>query len=156
MNTSLEALDQLVRQFMPHTADVGMSVDRDSPRGKLRMRIPGQPMLAADPGEHFFFPGILFSLADTACGLAAVLKLNRKDEHSTTLDMRIDYFAPASFAHDLVAEAECYRITRTVAFARCELRSGTRLVAAATGTFMRSPARQAVSVDTSIGDDARL
>ena len=133
-------LANTVKQHIPHAVDIGMTIDSEAPPGKLRMRIPAQPMLAADPGGHFFFPGILFSLADNACGLAVLLQLKRS-EHITTLDMRIDHVAPASLKHDLVAEAECYCITKSVAFVRCELRSGThqRLVASATGTFMRAP-----------------
>lgn len=136
---SPDILARFVKQHMPHAADVGMTVDSEAPPGKVRMRIAAQPMLAADPGEHFFFPGILFSLADTACGFAIGLELKRPEPMST-LDMRIDYVAPASLKHDLVAEAECYCVTRSVIFARCELRSGThqRLVASATGAFMRS------------------
>lgn len=136
---SIEYLARIIEQQMPHPVDVGMKVDLDSAPGKIRMRIPAQPMLAADPDERFFFPGILFSLADTACGLAAGRRLERAEPMST-LDMRIDYLAPAPLGQELVAEAECYRITRSVIFVRCELHSGTRErpVASATGTYMRT------------------
>lgn len=136
---SIESLAQIVERDMPHSRDVGMKVDLDSPPGTVRMRIPAQPMLAADPEERFFFPGILFSLADTACGLAAGRKLERPEPMST-LDLRIDYLAPAPLQHDLVAEAACYRVTRSVIFVRCELYCGAheRLVASATGAFMRT------------------
>jgi len=137
---SIGNLARIIEQHMPHTIDIGMKVDLDSPSGKIRMRIPAQPMLAADPDGRFFFPGVLFSLADTACGLAASRSLERPEPMST-LDLRIDYLAPASLKHDLVAEAECYRITRSVIFVRCELHSGRRErpVASVTGAFMRAP-----------------
>lgn len=136
---SIENLARIIEQHMPHTVDVGMKVDLDSPPGKIRMSIPAQPMLAADPDERFFFPGILFSLADTACGLAAGRQLERPEPMST-LDLRIDYLAPALLKHDLTAEAECYRVTRSVIFVRCEIHSGRRKrpVASATGAFMRT------------------
>ncbi|MDY0066355.1 MAG: PaaI family thioesterase [Steroidobacteraceae bacterium] len=136
---SIENLARIIEQHMPHTIDLGMQVDLDSPPGKIRMRIPAQPLLAADPEERFFFPGVLFSLADTACGLAASRRLERPEPMST-LDLRIDYLAPALLKHDLTAEAVCYRMTRSVIFVRCELHSGRRErpVASATGAFMRS------------------
>lgn len=136
---SIENLARIVEQQMPHTIDVGMRVDLDSPPGKIRMRIPAQPMLAADPEERYFFPGILFSLADTACGLAAGRALERPEPMST-LDLRIDYLAPAPLTRDLVAEAESYRVTRSVIFVRCEVHAGARerLVASVTGAFMRT------------------
>lgn len=136
---SIENLARIIEQHMPHTIDVGMKVDLDSPPGKIRMRITAQPKLAADPDERFFFPGVLFSLADTACGLAAGCSLERPEPMST-LYLRIDYLAPAPLKHDLVAEAGCYRVTRSVIFVRCELHSGRRErpVASATGAFMRA------------------
>lgn len=136
---SIENLARLIEQHMPHTMDVGMQVDLDSPSGKIRIRLPAQPMLAADPDERFFFSGVLFSLADTACGLAAGRKLEHPEPLST-LDLRIDYLAPALLKHDLVAEAECYRITSSVIFVRCEISSGEdrRAVASATGAFIRT------------------
>lgn len=137
---SIENLARIIEQQMPHTMDVGMKVDLDSPPGQIRMRIPAQPMLAADPEERYFFPGILFSLADTACGLVAGRQLERPEPMST-LDLRIDYLSPALLKYDLTAAAECYRVTRSVIFVRCELYSGhhkQRLVANATGAFMRA------------------
>lgn len=136
---SIETLARMIEAQMPHPVDVGMKVDLDSPPGKIRMRLAAQPALAADPEHCFFFPGILFSLADTACGFAAGRRLERPEPMST-LDMRIDYLGPAPLTRDLVAEAECYRITRPVIFVRCRLYSGTRKrpVATVTGTYMRT------------------
>lgn len=134
-----EILAELVRKYMPHANDIGMTVDVAGPPGKLRMRVAAQPMLGADPDGDFFFPSILFSLADSVCGLAIALTVKRL-EPMATLDMRIDHVAPALLGDDIVADAECYRLTKSIAFARCELRSSTdmRLLATAVGTFMRA------------------
>lgn len=66
---SIEELARLFSQHMPHGRDVGMVLDDLSADGKTRMRLPPQPLLSGDPGGSFF-PGTLFSLADSACGLA--------------------------------------------------------------------------------------
>ena len=108
-------------------------------RDKTRIRLPPNPTLAGDPAGNFFFPGVLFSVADSACGLAVFQALNRFIPIAT-LDMRIDHLAPATMNADLIAEAHCYRLTKQIAFARCDLLSGKNelLVATAVGTFMMS------------------
>jgi acyl-coenzyme A thioesterase PaaI-like protein len=54
------------------------------------------------------------------------------------LDMRIDHLAPATMDADLIAVAECCRMTKPVAFVRSELLSGPhqRVAAIALGAFM--------------------
>ena len=55
-----------------------------------------------------------------------------------TLDLRIDYAKPAASGQPVIAEAECYRITRSVAFTRAIAHQGDLKdpIAAAAGTFM--------------------
>lgn len=136
---SIEELARLFSQHMPHGRDVGMVLDERAPDGRTRMRLPAQALLSGDPGGKFFFPGALFSLADSACGLAVFRAVGRYLPIAT-LDMRIDHLAPATMDADLVAVAECYRMTKPIAFARCELLSGpqSKVAAIAVGTFMLS------------------
>ena len=110
-----------------------------APDGKTRLRLAPQPHLSGDNGGAFFFPGVLFSAGRFGLrpgrdpGTGRVVPI-------ATLDMRIDHLAPATMDADLSAEAECYRMTRTVAFTRCELMAGpaSKLVAIVMGTFMLS------------------
>ena len=59
-----------------------------------------------------------------------------------TLDLRIDYLRPATPAKEVHGRAECFKITRSVAFVRCEAfhplgdQGESDLVAVANGTFM--------------------
>lgn len=153
-NTSSISIEDLARLFarhMPHGRDIGMFLDERTPDGKTRMRLAPSPRLSGDAGSKFFFPGALFSLADSACGLAVFRAVGRFVPIAT-LDMRIDHLAPAPMDADLIAIADCYRLTRPIAFARCELLcgSGGKLVAVATGTFMLS------SSSGGIGEAARI
>lgn len=133
-----------------------MLLDDRTPDGRTRMRLPPASRLSGDPGGKFFFPGVLFSLADSACGLAVFRAVGRFIPIAT-LDMRIDHLAPASMDADLIAIADCYRLTRPVAFARCELLCGSeeKLVAVAAGTFMLSSSSGGVGEATRIARGAR-
>jgi len=136
---SIDELARLFSKHMPHGRDVGMCLDDQAADGKTRMHLPPQQFLAGDPAASFFFPGVMFSLADSACGLAVFRALGRFVPIAT-LDMRIDHLAPATMDADLIAVAECYRLTKPIAFARCGLLSGPqrRVAAIAVGTFMLS------------------
>ena len=55
-----------------------------------------------------------------------------------TLDLRIDYLRPGKRDHDLICRAECYRVTKNVAFTRGITHDGdpNDPVASAAGTFI--------------------
>jgi len=87
------------------------------------------------------------ALIDAACGLSVFMK-RQKPSRIATLDLRIDYLKPATPPLDVRARAECYKLTRQIAFVRAlayhdDPEAG---IAAAAGTFIifddgRSPVR---------------
>ncbi len=134
---STDELTHLLAQHMPHGRDIGMRLGDPAADGKTIMTLSAQNLLAGDPGANFFFPGVMFSLADSACAVA-VLRALKFFVPIATLDVRIVYLAPATMDADLVAVSECHRLTKSIAFARCELLSGPQrqVSATAVGTFM--------------------
>ena len=76
---------------------------------------------------------------DTACGFAAVSALGEL-AIAPTLDLRIDYMGPAEPGKAVIGEAEAYRVTRNVIFARGQAYhqdQKDKPIAHCTATFMR-------------------
>ncbi len=134
----LAEMERAAQRFgvVPHNRDLRMEVLEMS-ADRARMRVGAAPHLVGDPARGFYFPGVLFSLADSACGLAVLLSL-REFVPIATLDLRLDHFAPAPANADLIADAHCYRRTTQIAFTRCEISHADdgKFVAIANGTFM--------------------
>lgn len=90
---------------------VGVEADR------VRLRIPWREDLTGDPATSVLSGGVVSALIDHAGGLAVWQALDRF-EPIATLDLRIDYMRPARPHVPVIAEARCYRLTRTIAFVR--------------------------------------
>jgi uncharacterized protein (TIGR00369 family) len=94
-------------------------------------RLPVREELLSNPSGEVIHGGATYALADTVGG-AAVISLS--GDVSPTVDMRMDYLAPATT--DLRAEAEVVRFGEHLALARVEIHdvTGTH-VATAQGTY---------------------
>ncbi len=99
-----------------HTHALGFVYDRlDGDR--VRIRVPWREDLVGDPDTGVLSGGLVTTLLDHVGGLAVWLALGRF-EAIATLDLRVDYMRAAEARRDLVAEARCYHLTRSVAFVR--------------------------------------
>lgn len=99
-----------------HTHALGFvyeSVDGD----RVRIRVPWREDLVGDPDTGVLSGGLVTTLLDHVGGLAVWIALGRY-EPIATLDLRVDYMRAAEARRDLVAEARCYRLTRSIAFVR--------------------------------------
>ena len=111
--------DILRANFMraiPHSLECGMTVDRLDATGAYAS-MPYRPEWLGDTERGVIHTGIITTLVDTICGLAAVAGAGRF-ETVATLDLRMDFLRPARPGKPLRAHAECYRLTRSISFIR--------------------------------------
>jgi len=132
----LDVLRQICMEGIPLNRELSIELTDVWPGGGL-MRLPYRADLVGDPVNGVLAGGAITALLDGACGMAVMAALVRPAAVAT-LDLRIDYLRPATAGRDVVARAECYRLTRHVAFARAIAYHDvpTDPVASAAGAFM--------------------
>ena len=93
--------------------------------------------LVSDGTSGVLASGPIVSLMDTAAGMAVWLRRGVQGPHAT-LDLRVDYLRPARPGEAVTGHAECYRLTRRIAFVRGIAHDGDAAdpVAHVAGTYM--------------------
>lgn len=132
----LALFQSLFSDTIPHNKALGLKVVAVR-RGAASMQLDWREELVGNPETRVLAGGPLTAMLDSCCGMA-VATLLKDPKPFATLDLRIDYAKPAAPGQPVIAEAECYRITRSVAFTRAIAHQGDPKdpVAAAAGTFM--------------------
>jgi len=132
-------LPDRMTMFVPHAAALGMTLV-SMEKGRGVMETPWREELVGDPDTGVIASGVVTALLDHTCGLA----INSAAETPmpiATLDLRIDYLRPAAPRTGITAEAQCYKLTRSIGFVRAQAWDvdPTDPVATAQAAFMLNP-----------------
>lgn len=135
--TRTEDVAEVARVFMtviPHARALGMELVEATP-GVVEIAMPWNPDFVGDPRTGVLHGGVVSALMDTCCG-AAVMTHPARPATTATIDLRIDYLRSATPGQRVRTRAECFHMTRSVAFVRAVARDeGDTPVATATGSF---------------------
>lgn len=121
---------------VPHAAYLGIRVV-ETGRAFGICALPFREELIGDPRRRVIFGGAITTLIDHVSGLSVACALEELTAIAT-IDLRVDYLRAAEPDREAFARADCYRVTRTVAFVRAVAwdRSPEDPFASALGTFM--------------------
>ncbi|MCB9593696.1 MAG: PaaI family thioesterase [Sandaracinaceae bacterium] len=107
-----------VQAGVPHNRELGLQlIDFRHARGEAWMKLPYDERFVGDPSTGVLHGAAITTLMDAACGMAVMIKLGTR-EPIATVDLRIDYLKPARPPEAVIAHAECFKVTRSIAFAR--------------------------------------
>ncbi len=122
--------------FVPHAAALGMTLV-SLEKGSGVMQVAWREDLVGDPETGVIASGVVTALIDHTCGLA-ISSAGDIPATIATLDLRIDYLRPSGPGLGITAQADCYKLTRSVGFVRAQAWDVTSsdLVATAQATFM--------------------
>jgi uncharacterized protein (TIGR00369 family) len=111
-------IPQLIKLFegMPHRRALGMRM-LELRYGHGFMCIPYDEKLIGNPETGVVHGGVITAFLDTLCGFVVMASVPARTAIAT-LDLRIDYLRPAAPKRDIIGSAECYKVTRTIAFVR--------------------------------------
>jgi len=133
----LEKKAKLAKQFIaaiPYSTALAIQIDEVF-SGKAVLSLPYNPQFIGDPATGVLHGGVVTALLDTAMGTAVVCHPQSMGG-TATIDLRIDYMRGAAPGQRITACAECFRVTRSVAFVRATAHDeGNDIVAAAAGAF---------------------
>lgn len=131
-----------IRQLIPfvvnrgHCAHLGIGF-HDAGPGWCELALPYRDVLAGDADTGIMASGPIFALMDMASGMS-IWSARKTFSPHVTLDLRVDYPRPAKPGETVYGRAECYRMTKSVAFVRGLAHDGDpeKPVAHIAGTFM--------------------
>ena len=133
---TMRNMAQGMNQGSPHARALGFEVV-SMEGGVAIMTAPYLDIMVGDPDTGVIAGGVVTTLLDHCCGSAVHIAM-KQFRIIATLDLRIDYMRSAKPRMPIFARAECYKVTRSVAFVRAVAYDETPddPVAAAQAAFM--------------------
>ncbi len=125
----------MMTKAVPWAKELGFQVTRIE-KGRVWGLQPYDEKLVGNPDTGVIHGGVITTLLDNLSGMSCATAM--KDfRFVATLDLRIDYMRPADKGRDIIGEAECYHITRSVCFCRAWAyhESRDKVIATAAGAF---------------------
>ncbi|MBO9467414.1 hypothetical protein TRP8649_03256 [Pelagimonas phthalicica] len=105
-------------EMIPHAKALSMQITNIGD-GLAEITMPYDEALIGDPKTGVIHGGAVSTLMDTCSG-AAVMSHPDSPAGTATINLRIDYMRAAKPGDAITAQAECYHITRNVAFIRAK------------------------------------
>src|SRR5215468_3324591 len=136
-----EMQGKMARAFsrgVPHNLALGIRILGASPT-EASFELPYDAKLVGNPETGTLHGGAITALLDAASGAAVFTALSSLVPIAT-LDLRIDYLTPAAPGKPVIGKANCYKLTRNVAFTRgvAYQDEPSNVIAHSVGTFMLS------------------
>ncbi|MFZ5442421.1 MAG: PaaI family thioesterase [Myxococcota bacterium] len=114
----LDLMNAAFRDFVPHNRALGLSLVAASwEPAQVTLKLPWNPRLIGNPATQVMHGGAITTVLDGCAGASVYMKL-RSPQPIATLDLRVDFLGRAPAHRDVLARAECHRVTRSVAFVR--------------------------------------
>ena len=107
---------QMIFDALPQARATGLKIIEVT-KENCKAKVSFNPALIGNKEKGTMASGVLVTLLDQLCGTAAMAAL-ANPVGVATLDMRIDYLGSPKAGSDYYAIAECYRVTKTIAFVR--------------------------------------
>jgi len=109
-------IQNIIDTGIPHCSDIGLKIEKLE-EDAVTMRLPYDTRFVGNPVTGVLHGGIITTLIDTASGMCVYA---RKKAYMpiATLDLRIDYLKAATPGEDVLTRAECYRLSKQIAFVR--------------------------------------
>jgi uncharacterized protein (TIGR00369 family) len=104
--------------------------------GSARMRMPFRSTITNGTGA--IHGGAIVSLCDTAF-YVALASIYGPEQNTATASLSCNFLRPAKPPHDLIADAIVLKAGRNIVYGEVHVRSGEKLVAHATISFLNLP-----------------
>jgi uncharacterized protein (TIGR00369 family) len=117
-SADLDVLRAAFREFVPHNKALGLElVEATYSPAVAILSLPFDARLVGNPDTGHLHGGVITSLLDATCGASVFLAL-KEPTPIATLDLRVDHLGPGTAGRGVIARAECFKVTRNVAFVR--------------------------------------